>query len=109
VATGHAFHGEYSIRFREGADDITECPNCSSFYSARHALERCDERREEHHSLLNNLSLTQLTTTTAGGVALVLFIHQTQGLLRPLTGPWNPPPDPETDDNENPAEPPGPP
>jgi hypothetical protein len=96
VMTGHCFAADYSIAFRDGAGDRTDCLDCGSFGSHTHILNDCPGLASTREEWLHNHSTYSIFSCKEMGTYLMDFLFHTQCLLRPLN-PATPPPPPEPD------------
>jgi hypothetical protein len=97
VATGHCFAADYSVAFRAGSDDRTDCPSCGEFGSHTHVLDTCVALHSERRDILHDHTSYSIFSCEETGRYLVDFLFHTQRLLRPLDpvpGPIPPEPDP---------------
>ena len=88
----HTFHGWYSTRFHQGADDETHC-HCPRGppHSAKHILTECPLFTHHRRLFFSNHSYQWIFSTEQGGHALTQFLHYTQQLLWPLPPRPDPP------------------
>jgi hypothetical protein len=97
IVTGHCFAGDYSVAFRQGSDDRTDCLDCGAFCSHTHILDTCPELEVAQTVWLHNHSSYSIFSCEETGSYLVEFLYHTQRLLRPidlLPIPIPPEPDP---------------
>ena len=90
LATGHAFHATYSLRFRAFANDTITCqgPSCvDKQWTLRHYLEDCDLDWEIKGTLVPYTLIENLFSTYAGGRALTLLLDKTKAFSKPLRRP----------------------
>ena len=92
LITGHAFHADYSNRFRSGAGDNTSCPHCRHRLTSAHVFVHCPEPRLVHlRRRLIPGHYSFFFMTEFGAAQLCLFLHYSQALLRPLPPRPDPP------------------